>query len=57
MPMTLGLHPGCLKKLANKAIAKDHTCDDRCGCGREYECQKPNFAIDSKALSDQSPTQ
>ena len=32
--MTLGLHPGSLenaKKLADKAIAKDHTCDDRCG--------------------------
>jgi hypothetical protein len=32
--MTVGLHPGSLgdaKKLADKAIAKDHTCDDRCG--------------------------
>jgi hypothetical protein len=32
--MTLRLQPGNLedaKKLADKAIAKDHTCDDRCG--------------------------
>jgi hypothetical protein len=32
--MALALHPGSLedaKNIADKAIAKDHTCDDRCG--------------------------